>query len=368
MIGALGLPLLDWLERSALPEEARLAEPGYAAAVATEFLSGLTAAGTTTALVFGAHFARRSTRCSARPPRWGCASPRPGGQRPVAAPGPAHHTSGGVRRRAGPGRRWHGVGRSRYAVTPRFSLSCSDAMLDSCAALMQAVDGACSPRTSTRTSPRWLRSARCSTTVPTTSSSYHRHGLVDRRSVFAHNVHPTTARAGGAGGAGRAVAHCPTSNAALGSGLFPLRDHVEHGVRVALGSDVGAGTGFSLLKEGLQAYFMQQLLGRAGAAADAGAPPAPRHVRRRRGPRAGRRGRRLLGGQAVRRGLAATRARVGARRGPAPRRRRVRRAGQGVRAGHVGRHRRRCSSRARRSDQRSTASAGPVDFRHAEPS
>ena len=30
------------------------------------------------------------------------------------------------------------------------------------------------------------------------------------------------------------------------------------------GSDVGAGTGFSLFKEGLQAYFAQQLLGREG--------------------------------------------------------------------------------------------------------
>jgi len=39
---------------------------------------------------------------------------------------------------------------------------------------------------------------------------------------------------------------------------------VEHGVRVALGSDVGAGTGFSLFKEGLQAYFMQSLLGPDG--------------------------------------------------------------------------------------------------------
>ena len=53
----------------------------------------------------------------------------------------------------------------------------------------------------------------------------------------------------------------PTSNSALGSGLFPLRRHVEAGVRVAMGSDVGAGTGFSMLKEGLQAYFMQRLLG-----------------------------------------------------------------------------------------------------------
>jgi guanine deaminase len=33
---------------------------------------------------------------------------------------------------------------------------------------------------------------------------------------------------------------------------------------VALGSDVGAGTGFSLFKEGLQAYFVQQLLGPTG--------------------------------------------------------------------------------------------------------
>src|SRR6185436_11216791 len=57
MIGALGMPLLDWLERSALPEESRLADTGYASAVAGEFLAGLTAAGTTTALVFGAHFA-----------------------------------------------------------------------------------------------------------------------------------------------------------------------------------------------------------------------------------------------------------------------------------------------------------------------
>jgi guanine deaminase len=63
---------------------------------------------------------------------------------------------------------------------------------------------------------------------------------------------------------GASVAHCPTSNSALGSGLFPLREHIEHGVRVALGSDVAAGTGFSLFKEGLQAYFMQQLLAARG--------------------------------------------------------------------------------------------------------
>ena len=57
VIGALGMPLLEWLERCALPEECHLAEPAYAQQVAAEFLFGLTSAGTTTALVFGSHFA-----------------------------------------------------------------------------------------------------------------------------------------------------------------------------------------------------------------------------------------------------------------------------------------------------------------------
>ena len=100
-------------------------------------------------------------------------------------------------------------------------------------------------------------------------------------------MHPTDEELAVLGGRRASVAHCPSSNAALGSGLFPMRRHVEHGVRVALGSDVGAGTGFSLLKEGLQASFMQALLGPDGPAADVGAPAAPRHPRRGARARAG---------------------------------------------------------------------------------
>src|SRR3712207_3793242 len=88
--------------------------------------------------------------------------------------------------------------------------------------------------------------------------TYDRHGLIGRRSVLAHNVHPSDDELACLAARGASVAHCPTSNAALGSGLFPLARHLAHGVRVALGSDVGAGTGFCLLKEGLQAYFVQR--------------------------------------------------------------------------------------------------------------
>src|SRR5689334_7305197 len=57
VIGSMGLELMDWLRRRCLPEEARLADAGYAALVAERFVDRLAANGTTTALVFGSHFA-----------------------------------------------------------------------------------------------------------------------------------------------------------------------------------------------------------------------------------------------------------------------------------------------------------------------
>ena len=264
IIGGLGMPLLDWLDRSALPEEARMADLGYAQEVAAEFVSGLADAGTTTALVFGAHFAPAVdalfTAASARGLR--ITSGLVVSDRMLR---PELHTT--PQRAYDEGlalaNRWHGQGRNRYAVIPRFALSCTDQLLDSCAALHAAVPGS------------WFTSHvnENTTEIATVNElfgcsyvdSYDRHGLIGSRTVLAHNVHPTDAELERLATGGAAVAHCPTSNAALGSGLFPMDRHLAHRVPVALGSDVGAGTGYSLFKEGLQAYFMQRLRGADGA-------------------------------------------------------------------------------------------------------
>ena len=92
-------------------------------------------------------------------------------------------------------------------------------------------------------------------------ATYDRFGLVGEGSVFAHDVHPTAVEIDRLARSGAAVAHCPTSNLSLGSGLFPLRAHLREGVALALGSDVGAGTGFGLLKEALAANHVQMALG-----------------------------------------------------------------------------------------------------------
>jgi guanine deaminase len=89
---------------------------------------------------------------------------------------------------------------------------------------------------------------------------YDRYGLVSPRSIFAHNVHASDGELARLGAAKSSVATCPCSNSVLGSGIFPMRRHLAAGVRVALGTDVGAGIGFGILKEALQCYMTQRLI------------------------------------------------------------------------------------------------------------
>jgi guanine deaminase len=263
-IGGLGMPLLDWLERCALPEEARLADTAYAATVAAEFLAGLAEAGTTTALAFGAHFApavdvlfQQAARVGLRVTSGLVVSDRFLPDELLTTPQRAYDE--GLRL----AERWHGVGRNRYAVIPRFSLSCDDGLLDSCASLLRDVPGSWFT-SHINENVREIDAVTRFFGVSTYLDTYDKHGLVGHRSVLAHNVHPADEELAVLAAQDASIAHCPTSNSALGSGLFPLKRHIASGVRVALGSDVGAGTGFCLLKEGLQAYFVQQVLGDQG--------------------------------------------------------------------------------------------------------
>jgi guanine deaminase len=233
--------------------------------VATEFVAGLVSAGTTTALVFGSHFAsavdvlfEEVERVGLRVTAGLVVSDRSLPAALLSTPERAYDEALDL------ARRWHGRGRSRYAVTPRFSYSASDDLLDSCRAVLKDVPGAWFTSHVNENPAEVAAVAALFADAEDYVDTYDRHGLVGTSTVLAHNVHATDRELAMLASQGAAVAHCPTSNSALGSGLFPLRAHAEHGVRVALGSDVGAGTGFSLLKEGLQAYFMQQLLGAQG--------------------------------------------------------------------------------------------------------
>jgi guanine deaminase len=258
VVGAMGLELLEWLERRALPEEARLADPDYARRVARDFVTGLAAAGTTTALVFGSHFPDAQEALFAEAERVGLritsglvVSDRNLLPALELSPEAAYEASRRLLER------WHDRGRLRYAITPRFSGSCSEAMLESCGAL----GGDLPVTTHINENPAEVREV--AELFPWSRDyleTYERFGLVRRGAVLAHDVHVTDDELRRLGAGRASVAHCPASNACLGSGTFPMRRHLEHGVPFALGTDVGAGTGLSLLKEGLMAYQVQRLL------------------------------------------------------------------------------------------------------------
>ncbi len=260
IIGSLGRSLLDWLEHCALPEEARMDDDSYATLVAAEFMQGLVTHGTTTALVFGAHFPRATAilfeAAQARGLR--IISGQVFSDRLLS---PALHQSAESAYRDGSDliRRFHGQGRLLYAVTPRFALSASEAMLEVCQTLMNENMGV---RFQTHLNENDAEIAEVRRQFPWARdylAVYERYGLGGRGAVMAHNVHPSNSELERLAAGGTSVAHCPCSNAALGSGIFPLAGHLKAKVHFALGSDVGGGTGYGMLKEGLQAYLLQRL-------------------------------------------------------------------------------------------------------------
>ena len=261
VIGAMGMRLLAWLRDRTLPEEERFADVGYARAQARTFLRQLARNGTTTALVFGAHFltAMQVFFEEAEASGLRLSAGLVVGDRNLTE---ALRTTPerALRESRKLAQDWHGRGHLRYAVTPRFSLSCSEALLAACGELLAENPELLFTSHLNESEDEVATVAGLFPDSPNYLETYGRHGLVRRRSVFAHNVHPTAAELESLARAGASICHCPSSNMFIGSGLFPLRRHLEQAVRICLGTDVGGGTGFSLFKEGLMAYQGQMLL------------------------------------------------------------------------------------------------------------
>ncbi len=172
IIGSLGRSLLDWLEAVALPEEARMADLEYARDTARVFVRMLAAHGTTTAMVFGAHFAAATAALFEE----GAAR----GLRIVSGlvmsdrllrPDLRQSPEEAYRDATDLIRRFHGRGRLLYAVTPRFALSTTEAMLDVCQTLRREHDGPSRPDASEREQGRGRRSTRACFRGPPTISA-----------------------------------------------------------------------------------------------------------------------------------------------------------------------------------------------------
>ncbi|WP_404713336.1 guanine deaminase [Sphingomonas sp. MMS24-J13] len=262
-IAAHGEQLLEWLERHIFPAEAAFAEKAHCDEVAAFFLDELLRNGTTTALVFGTvHAASVDALFEAALAR---------DMRLIAGKVLMDLGPEDLRDSVAEGRadtedliaRWHGKGRLGYAVTPRFALTSSDAQLADAGALLAEHPGVLLHTHLSENLGEIAAVAERFTDESDYLAVYERFGLVGPRSVFAHGVHLDDDALVRMGQAGAGIAFCPTSNLFLGSGLFDLARADAHHVRTGIGTDVGAGTSFSILSTLGEAYKVCRMRGRA---------------------------------------------------------------------------------------------------------
>lgn len=260
ILGAPGESLLNWLNRYTFPTELKFQNPEYCKKIADFFIREMLRNGTTTAAVFGTvhsesvntFFERchQSNLCMVagkvmmdrNAPADLCDTPESAFQESETL---IH--------------RWHNVGRLKYALTPRFAPTSSPLQLKLAGNLLKSHPGVYlhTHLSETKDEIQWVK--RLFPMARYYLDVYEQAGLLGSHSIFAHGIYLKQNELSQLAEAGASIAHCPTSNLFLGSGLFNLTPFQNRGITVGLGSDIGAGTSFSMLKTMCEAYKIQKL-------------------------------------------------------------------------------------------------------------
>ncbi len=265
IVASWGKRLIDWLNTYTFPEEMRFCDPAYAAEVAGRTLDLALAHGTTTVLSFctihpesvHALFEAAEAR------RMRVVAGKTSMDRDTAPPGlrdtphAAHDESARLIQR------WHGCGRATYAITPRFSPTSTPEQLEALGALWKA-HPSCLMQTHLSEQIDeidWVRGLYPS--ARDYLDTYEAFGLLGARGVYGHAIHLEPRERDRLAEVGAAVAHCPTSNTFIGSGLFDLMGLKVLGLPVGLATDTGGGSSFSMLRTMAAAYEVAQLRGAA---------------------------------------------------------------------------------------------------------
>ena len=264
MLAAPGKDLLDWLTRFTFPEESQYADYDYAARAAEIFLDRLAQHGTTAAMAFcSVHKTCAEALFAAAQHRNMALITGKTMMDRNAIPAVQDDPETGAKESEELYRAWHGKGRLRYAVTPRFAVTSSEAQLRLSGELLASLDGAVM-QTHLSESPgeiafvkKLFPEAKDYTDV------YDRYGLLGPRSFFAHGIHLSERECGRLSESGSTVVHCPTSNTFLGSGLMSMAHlrKAERPVHVGVATDVGGGTSYSMLATLGETYKVQMLAG-----------------------------------------------------------------------------------------------------------
>ena len=264
IIASWGKRLIDWLNTYTFPEESRFNDPAYASEIAKRFFDLSLAHGTTTVASYcTSHPASVDAFFEEAQYRNLCAV---AGKTCMDRNAPDTLTDTAQSAYDDSKRlleKWHGQARLTYAITPRFSPTSTREQLEALGALWSE-HPECPMQThlaEQHDEIQWVQDL-----FPEARDyldTYEKAGLLGPGALFGHAIYLTQRERDRLRETGAALAHCPTSNTFIGSGLFDMDGLTRDRQTIGLATDTGGGSSFSMLRTMAAAYEIAQLKTRA---------------------------------------------------------------------------------------------------------
>lgn len=254
--------LLEWLNTYTFVEEQKFSQQGHAEAIAVDFYDALIRHGTTTAVAYCSSHPRSVDAFFAEAQRRNMLMV--GGKVMMDRNAPealCDTAQSGYDDTKALIARWHGRGRSLYAISPRFAITSTPAQMEAAQALV-AEHPECYVQTHLSENDAEITfSMELYPGSPDYTGIYEDYGLLGPKTLLGHSIHLNHREVGVLAETGAVAVFCPTSNLFLGSGLFDRERLIAGGVRIGIATDIGGGTSLSMLRTLDEGYKILQLRG-----------------------------------------------------------------------------------------------------------
>jgi guanine deaminase len=262
VIGSYAANLMEWLNTYTFAEEQKFGDEAHAGRIASRFLDEMIRNGTTTASAYcsvhpqsaDAYFAEATRRnmlmlggkvmMDRNAPAALCDTPQRGYDETKAGIAP-----------------WHGKGRNRYVISPRFAITSSPAQLEMAEALAREFPDLHIQTHVDENVGEIALAKELYPNLPDYLGIYERYHLLGPKTLLGHCIHLTEREVEVLAATRSVAVWCPTSNLFIGSGLFDRDRLARAGVRIGVATDVGGGTSYSMLRTLDEGYKVLQARG-----------------------------------------------------------------------------------------------------------
>ena len=259
-IASYGKQLLDWLETYTFPLEQKFENEDFARHSIRFFLNQLLKNGTTTAAIFPSRHPEATAilfeEALALNMRILAGKTNMDRNAPAALCDDTKLTYSDNQQLI---EKYHNIGRLNYAITPRFAITSSEEQLEALGELKKTY-----PKMTVQThvseSKQEVESVK--KLFPKAKNYldvYDGYGYLGKGSLMAHGIYFEEEAWKRLSETQTSIVHCPSSNLFLGSGLFNMQKCRDYNIPLALGSDVGGGSSFSMFKTAAEAYKVASL-------------------------------------------------------------------------------------------------------------